>query len=86
MNYLLDTSAWLVHLFGEPGVEEVTAILATPDAETSISVLSSPEMYGRLKALSQQEQWVVVSGRYALLFSRRLPVDEQIAETAIALS
>ena len=75
MMYLLDTSAWLAHLFGEPGIEEVTAIFEEPDGEASISVLAYPEMYGRLKALQRQAQWGVVRDSYAPLFVRRLRVD-----------
>ena len=85
MSYLLDTSAWLAHLFGEPGVEEVTAIFEELDADASISVLAYPEMYGRLKALQRQAQWRIVRDSYAPLFVRRLPVDEQVAAMAVEL-
>lgn len=51
MSYLLDTSAWLAHLSGEPRAEEVTAIFEAPDADAPILILSYPEMYGRLKTL-----------------------------------
>ncbi len=85
MMYLFDTSAWLAHLFGEPGVAEITAIFDDPQAQVSISVLSLPEMYGRLKALNRQEEWASVREIYAALFSKTLVVDEQIAQAAIVL-
>lgn len=85
MTYLFDTSAWLAHLFGEPGVAEITAIFDDPQAQVSISVLSLPEMYSRLRALNRQEEWASVREIYAALFSRTLVVDEQIAQVAIVL-
>ena len=85
MTHLFDTSAWLAHLFGEPGMAETTSIFDDPHAQVSISVLSLPEMYGRLKALGKQDEWVSVKAIYSALFARMLAVDEQIAETAIVL-
>lgn len=85
MTYLFDTSAWLAHLFGEPGVAEIGTIFDDPQARVSISVLSLPEMYGRLKALNRQEEWASVREIYAALFSRTLDVDEPIAQAAIVL-
>lgn len=83
MSHLLDTSAWLAHLFGEPGVEEVNLIFDDAQSEVFVSVLSLPEMYGRLKALDRQDQWPLVRDTYAELFARVLPVDESIAAAAI---
>lgn len=83
MSHLLDTSAWLAHLFGEPGVEEVSRIFEDAQSEVFVSVLSLPEMYGRLKALDRQDQWPLVRDTYAELFARVLPVDESIAAAAI---
>ena len=70
MSHLLDTSAWLAHLFGEPGVEEVSRIFEDAQSEVFVSVLSLPEMYGRLKALDRQDQWPLVRDTYAELFAR----------------
>ena len=83
MTHLLDTSAWLAHLFGEPGVEEVSRLFDEPQNEVYVSVLSLPEMYGRLKALDRQDQWPLVRDTYAGLCAKVLPVDESIAATAI---
>ena len=40
--YLLDSSAWLAHLLGEAGMEEVTALFIEEDAHINISALSLP--------------------------------------------
>ena len=85
MMYLFDTSAWLAHLLGEPGVMETGLIFDDPTAEVSVSVLSLPEMHGRLKALGRQEQWPGVMEIYAVLFTKILPVDERIAQKAVEL-
>ncbi len=85
MTYLLDSSAWLAHLFGEPGVEEVNQLFADPRNDVSISVLSLPEVYARLKALGRQDQWPYVWGIYAAFFTKVIPVDEAVAHQAIVL-
>ena len=85
MTFLLDSSAWLAHLFGEPGVEEVNELFADPRNDISVSVLSLPEIYGRLKALGRQGHWPHVWELYAELFTKIIPVDETIARQAIVL-
>ena len=80
MSYLLDSSAWLAHLFAEPGVEEVNHLFADPRNGVSISVLSIPEVFTRLKALGRQEQWPEVWDAYAAIFTKILPVTEAIAQ------
>jgi PIN domain nuclease of toxin-antitoxin system len=47
MSYLLDSSAWLAHLFGEPGMEDVNLLFSDSKDDVSISALSLPEVYGR---------------------------------------
>ncbi len=83
--YLLDSSAWLVHLFGEPGVEEVNQLFDDVDAAVNICALSIPEVYGRLRAVGQEEHWQGVWDAYAALFTRVLPVDKVVAQHAIKL-
>jgi len=85
MTHLLDSSAWLAHLFGEPGVDQVTLLFNDPTVAIYVSVLSLPEVHGRLKALGQQERWPEVWAAYSLLFERILPVNQPIAEQAIRL-
>jgi predicted nucleic acid-binding protein len=83
--FLLDTSAWLAHLFGEPGVEEVTLLFDDPVNEVAICVLSLAEVYGRLKALRTEDRWPQVWMTYSKLFSAPLPVDETVTHHAIVL-
>ncbi|MFZ4663882.1 MAG: type II toxin-antitoxin system VapC family toxin [Caldilineaceae bacterium] len=83
--YLLDSSAWLAHLLGESGMEEVTALFAKEETVISISALSLPEVYTRLKALGQETRWSIVWATYQPLFTQILAVDVTIAQTAIHL-
>jgi predicted nucleic acid-binding protein len=85
MAYLLDTSAWLTHLFSEEGVVEVRQIFYDTQSEVYVSALSLLEVYVRLKATGRQEQWPVVQRTYKALFTSILPVDEQVALLAVHL-
>lgn len=85
MTHLLDTSAWLAHLFGESGVEEINLIFADPQNEVFVSALCLLEVYGRLRSLDKQEMFPQTQATYAALFSKVLPVDESVAQTAIDL-
>jgi predicted nucleic acid-binding protein len=85
MSYLLDTSAWLAHLFAEPGAEEINQLFGEPQADVYISVLSLPETFARLKAIGKQAQWHSIRAIYGNLFTGALPVDEQIATSAVEL-
>ena len=83
--YLLDSSAWLAHLLGEPGMEEVNLLFDDPQAEINLCALSIPEVYARLRALGHEEQWHEVWKSYAPLFTRVMAVDEAVALQAIVL-
>lgn len=83
--YLLDSSAWLAHLFGDPGVEHVNLLFDDPYAEISISVLSLPEVYARLRSLGKQEQWRTIWETYSILFTRVISANEAVAHQAIVL-
>jgi predicted nucleic acid-binding protein len=85
MSYLLDSSAWLAHLFGEPGAEQVTHLFDAPQDAVSISALSIPEVYARLKSLGQEDHWTEVWAIYAALFTKIIPADEAIAHQAILI-
>lgn len=82
---LLDSSAWLAHLFGEPGAEQVTLLFDNAEDEVTISALSITEVYGRLKALDAEEHWQEVWELYSLLFANILAADEAIAHLAVSL-
>lgn len=83
--YLLDSSAWLAHLLGEPGMEQVNELFDEPQVEINISALSISEIYARLRGMSQEEQGPEVWKTYSLLFTRVLPADETVALQSITL-
>lgn len=85
MTHLLDSSAWLAHLFGESGVDDVTHLFKDPAVKVSISALSIPEVYGRLIALGKQAHWADVWENYAALFSKVISADVNIAHRAIQI-
>ena len=85
MAYLLDTSAWLTHLFGETGILEVRRVFNEPQSQVFVSALSLLEVHTRLKALHKEKNWPAIYKTYTALFSKILPVDEQVAQTAIQL-
>lgn len=85
MTHLLDTSAWLAHLFGEAGILEVRQVFSDPQNQVFVSALSLLEIYARLKALHKAEQWPAVYSTYAALFTEILPVDKQVVMAAIQL-
>ena len=85
MTHLLDSSAWLAHLFGEPGVDEVGSLFDDPDTRVCISALSIPEIFTRLKSIGRDEHWSEVWAIYSELFSEVVPADEVIAHQAVQL-
>ncbi|MCX6047666.1 MAG: PIN domain-containing protein [Chloroflexi bacterium] len=85
MKYLLDSSAWLAHLFGEPGVEQVNLLFDLPQNEINISTLSILEVYGCLRSMGRQAHWPEIWTVYGALFTKILPADEAIAHQAILL-
>lgn len=83
MTHLLDSSAWLIHLFGEPGVEEVNQLFDEPQVSVHISALSIPEVYARLISLGRETEWPRVWQVYSALFDKVIPADEAVAQAAI---
>ena len=84
-GFLLDSSGWLAHLFGEPGEEQVTALLCGEKIGVSISTLSLVELHGRLSALGREKEWPALWTDYRTLFAGVIPVSEDVAQRAIAL-
>jgi predicted nucleic acid-binding protein len=85
VTHLLDTSAWLAHLFGEPGAEEVNHLFDDPTTQVSISALSIPEVFTRLKAIGKASEWPAIWQAYTGIFSRVIPADSIIAHQAVRL-
>lgn len=78
-------SAWIAHIFKEPGWKDLNALFDEASASIGISVVSLPELQSRLKTLGKDEQFEPLLGFYRPLFDRIVPVDESIALRAIAL-
>lgn len=85
LTYLLDTSAWIAHIFKEPGWEHLNGLFDEDNASIGISVVSLPELQSRLKALGQDGQFEALCEFYRPLFDRIVPVDESVALRAVAL-
>ena len=84
-TYLLDTSAWLAHVFDEPGADEVTALFADPETTIVISVLSILETQARFRAKNRAHEFSEMLETYRLLFTRIYPAGEAVILGAIAL-
>ena len=84
-TYLLDTSAWLAHVFNEPGADEVTALFEDSEATIVISALSILESHARFRARNRPNEFREMLETYRLLFTRIYPADEAVALRAIAL-
>ena len=85
ITHVLDTSAWLAHLFQEPGYEQVSELLLEPDNRIGVSVLSLIEVYGRMRHLNIHKRFENVVAQYRDVFAQIIPVSEAIALRAIAL-
>ncbi len=85
LTHLLDTSAWLAHVFDEPGAEQVTRLFEDPEIVVGVSVLSLLETHGRFRAKGRGAEYQVMLETYRRLFDRILPVDEAIVLRAMSL-
>ena len=85
LTYLFDTSAWIAHIFKEPGWEYLNDLFDEDCSSIGVSVVSLTELQSRLKALGHDEQFEPLYEFYRPLFDRIMPVDENVALRAIAL-
>jgi len=85
LTYLFDTSAWIAHIFKEPGWEYLNALFDEDGSSIGISVVSLTELQSRLKALGHDGQFEHLYEFYRPLFDRIVLVDENVALRAIAL-
>lgn len=85
ITHVLDTSAWLAHLFREPGYQQVSELLLEPGNRVAVSVLSLVEVHARLRHLAIERRYGEVVAEYRDLFAQFLPVDEAIALLAVSL-
>ena len=86
MTFLLDTSAWLAHYRQEAGGERVQALFDDPEAEIlSVSVCLT-EFARRMRDLGASRQQIRETlTNYKHLFSKMVPVDEAVAQTAFEI-
>ncbi len=86
MTHLLDTSAILAHFLGEPGADEVAALLARGKEKTVLAAPSWVELDRRLRELIPDP---AEAERIRLLYTRDLcamvPLDEAAVREAILL-
>lgn len=85
LTYLFDTSAWIAHIFKEPGWDYLNDLFDEDEASIGISVVSLTELQSRLKALGHDDQFEPLCEAYHPLFDRIVPVDEKLALRAVAL-
>lgn len=85
LTHILDTSAWIALIRGEPGAEMVYSVLAKTDNEVGISVLSLVELHARLHSFDQAGAFEEIVEDYRPLFAGIVPVDESVALRAIDL-
>jgi predicted nucleic acid-binding protein len=85
LTHVLDTSAWLAHLFKEPGARQITRLFKEPNNRVGVSVLSLVEVYTRLRAVGREKEFKRTVEYYGILFTSFVPVSESIAHQAITL-
>lgn len=85
VTHILDTSAWLAHLFREPGSEVVSTLLLDTSARVGVTALSIVEVHARIRAQGIEHRFLEVVEEYRGLFAQIVPVDEAVALRAVAL-
>ena len=84
-THVLDTSAWLIHVFKEPGSERITELFRNEENRVVISAISLIEMYARLKSVGRASEFHPTAKFYRELFHSILPATEEIALRAVSL-
>ncbi|MCP5524201.1 MAG: PIN domain-containing protein [Verrucomicrobiales bacterium] len=87
MTYLLDTSAVLAHVRGEPGAERVQRLFVEKDVSLLLCSVSLAELARRLRALgaTPDEAWDRAVA-YGQLVDEVVSVDEEVARESDRLS
>lgn len=85
LTHLLDTSAWLAHLFKEPGSGQITSLFKEQSNHVGVSVVSLVEVYTRLRAVGREKEFARATEYYGYLFATFVPVTEPVALRAIKL-
>ena len=85
LTYVLDTSAWIVHIQQESGWEMISSLLRSDVGQIGISALSLIELHGRLRSFGREEEFEQIFEDYRDLFAQIVAVDEEVALRAVAL-
>ena len=85
MTHLLDSSAFFAFFFDEPGRQRVEELLREPMVDAGLSVLTSVELWARLKAEGHDEAFEQEWEDHLPLFERIISVDFPLCLKAIEL-
>ena len=85
ITHILDSSAWLAHIFEEPGGDEVTALFEDPETEIGISVLSLLEVHVQFRIKDRTDDFHEMVESYRPLFSRIIIANEPVILRAVNL-
>lgn len=85
LTHVLDTSAWLIHVFKEPGSDQITTLFQNEDNRVAISAVSLIEVYSRLKSIDRATEFNPTAEQYKYLFHEILPATEEIAFRAVTI-
>lgn len=85
ITHILDSSAWLAHIFEEPGADEVTTLFEDPETVIGISVLSLLEVHAQFRIRNLMADFHEVLESYRPLFSRIIIADEPVILRAVNL-
>jgi predicted nucleic acid-binding protein len=85
VTHLLDSSAFFAFFFDEPGRQRVEELLREPAVEVGLSVLTSVELWARLKAEGRDDVFEQEWEDHLPLFEQIIPVDLALCSKAIEL-
>ena len=85
MTHLLDSSAFFAFFFDEPGRQRVEELLGEPAVEIGLSVLTSLELWARLRAEGRDAIFEQEWEDYLPLFERIVSVDLPLCLKAVEL-
>jgi predicted nucleic acid-binding protein len=85
VTHLLDSSAFFAFFFNEPGRERVEELFGDPAVTVGLSVLTSVELWARLKAEGRAEAFNQEWADHLPLFEQIIPIDLAVCMRAIEL-
>ena len=85
MTHLLDSSAFFAFFFDEPGRQRVEELLREPAVEVGLSVLTSVELWARLRAEGRDTVFEQEWEDYLPLFEQIISVDLPLCLKAVEL-